>query len=188
MSCLAYKRVSSVSQNVSRQLVGFEFDYVWIDTCSGSSKDRPELKRMLSESASLRKGDILHVHSIDRLARNLNDLILIIKEINNKGVKLKFHKENLVFCSNENNPLQILTLQIMGACAEFERSLIRERQKEGIIAAKKSGIKFGRPKKVNDEMIKNILMQANDGISKTRIAFLNGISRTKVYQVLAKQC
>ena len=184
MSNLAYKRVSSVDQNLDRQLSGMNFDYVWIDRCSGSTKDRPELNRMLSESASLRKNDILHVHSIDRLARNLKDLIQIINEVNNKGVTIKFHKENMEFTKDNQNPMQNLMLQVMGACAEFERNLIKERQMEGIIAAKKKGKKFGRPVIVNDEMKANILSQVSQGIPKSKVALINGISRTKVYQVL----
>lgn len=184
MSNLAYKRVSSIDQNIDRQLSGMKFDYVWVDTCSGSTKNRPELKRMLTESASLRRNDILHIHSIDRLARNLKDLINIINEVIKRGVSIKFHKENLTFEEDNQNPIQNLMLHVMGACAEFERNLIKERQMEGILAAKKKGKKFGRPITVNNEMKANIVSQVNKGIPKTRVALLNGVSRTKVYQVL----
>ena len=184
MPNLAYKRVSSVDQNHDRQLHGMDFDYVWIDKCSGSTKNRPELNRMLSESASLRKGDVLHVHSIDRLARNLKDLITMINDINQRGVSIKFHKENLEFTMEKDNPMQNLMLQIMGACAEFERSLIKERQMEGIRAAKLKGKRFGRPITITDEVKQQIVDQVKRGLPKTEVAKNHGISRTKVYQIL----
>ena len=187
MSNLAYKRVSTLDQNHDRQLDGMDFDYVWIDKCSGSTKDRPELNRMLSESASLRNGDVLHIHSIDRLARNLTDLLSIINTVTKKGVSIKFHKENLEFTSEKTNPIQNLMLQVMGACSEFERSLIRERQLEGIAAAKKRGKKFGRPVTVTNTIKKLIHQLAADGLPKTRIAKSAGVSRTKVYQVLREE-
>lgn len=187
MPNLAYKRVSSVDQNLDRQLHGMDFDYIWTDKCSGSTKNRPELNRMLSESASLRRGDVLHVHSIDRLARNLKDLINIINDVNERGVTIKFHKENLEFTMDKSNPMQNLMLQVMGACAEFERSLIRERQMEGIRAAKQKGKKFGRPVTITDEIKQLIVSDVNEGQSKAEVARKHGISRTKVYQVLSEK-
>ncbi len=184
MNNLGYKRVSTVEQNTDRQLHGLELDYCWIDKCSGSTKNRPQLIQMLSESCSLRKGDILHVHSIDRLARNLKDLINIINDVNDRGVTLKFHKENLEFKPEKSDPIQNLMLQIMGSCYEFERSLIRERQLEGIRISKLKGKRFGRPVTITDELKSKIRNEVNSGISKSEVSKRNGISRTKVYQIL----
>ena len=130
---IAYMRVSTVDQNTDRQLADarITFNQVYTDKCSGKSTDRPELKRMLA--ALLHEGDTIHVHSIDRMARNLQDLEKLVDTINGKGVTLKFHKEQLTFSPTENTAMNRLLLQVMGAFAQFERSLIKERQREGII-------------------------------------------------------
>ena len=89
---VGYIRVSSVGQNTERQLADIELDLSFIDKASGKDTNRPELTRCL---AHLRNGDILHVHSIDRLARNLKDLQLLVEQLTSKGVSVHFHKENL---------------------------------------------------------------------------------------------
>ncbi len=130
---IAYMRVSTVDQKTDRQLADTKitFDQVYTDKCSGKSTDRPELKRMLE--ALLHRGDTIHVHSIDRMARNLQDLEKLVDTINGKGVTLRFHKEQLTFSPTENTAMNRLLLQVMGAFAQFERSLIKERQREGIL-------------------------------------------------------
>ncbi|RRD66994.1 MULTISPECIES: recombinase family protein, partial [unclassified Desulfovibrio] len=91
----------------------------------------------------LRAGDTLHVHSIDRLARNLQDLLTLIEELNRKSVTVRFHTENLTF-TGKDDPFQKLQLQIIGAVAQFERAMLRERQREGIALAKAQGKYTGR--------------------------------------------
>jgi DNA invertase Pin-like site-specific DNA recombinase len=83
----------------------------------------------------VREGDTLLVHSMDRLARNLDDLRKIVKELTGRGVKVQFIKENMTF-ANDDTPIATLFLSVMGAFAEFERAIIRERQMEGIAIAK----------------------------------------------------
>ena len=128
---VGYIRVSSVDQNSDRQLSDTSLDVVFEDKCSGKDTQRPQLKACLRH---LRSGDALHVHSIDRLARNLKDLQTLVEELTGRGVTIRFNKENLTF-TGDANPMQKLMLQMMGAFAEFERSMIRERQREGIAAA-----------------------------------------------------
>ena len=112
---VGYVRVSSTSQNTERQLADVQLDATFTDKASGKDRNRPELTRCLNH---LRQHDILHVHSIDRLARNLKDLQEIIATLTNKGVTVKFYKEHLVFESSNTSPMQTLMLQMLGAFAE----------------------------------------------------------------------
>lgn len=129
---IGYIRVSSCGQRTDRQLEGVALDRVFMDKTSGKDMDRPEFQACLR---ALQAGDMLHVHSIDRLTRSLQDLLAILEDMADRNVTVKFYKENLIF-SGESSPFQRLHLQIIGAVAEFERALIRERQREGIALAK----------------------------------------------------
>lgn len=179
---VGYKRVSSVDQNPERQLSGLELDKVFEDKVSGSTIKRPQLKACLNY---LREGDTLFVHSIDRLARNLSDLLQIIQDLMGKGVSLKFIKEGLSFeAESEGNPFQKLQLQILGSVAEFERSLIRERQREGIAKAKEKGKHLGRPKKITDDIRKQIMSMVDEGLPQPEIARRLKISRQSVWRAV----
>lgn len=134
MASIGYIRVSSTDQNTARQLEGVALDEVFTDKVSAANTDRPELQAMLRH---VRKGDVLHVHSIDRLARSLEDLLALVKGLISQGVAVSFHKEQLHF-TGEANPMQELMLGLLGSVAQFERALIRERQAEGIAKAKES--------------------------------------------------
>src|SRR5579864_5936597 len=123
---IGYRRVSSVDQNLERQLEGTQVDRTFEDKVSGKDRDRPELTLALS---FCRQGDTLVVHSMDRLARNLADLLALVKELTARGVAVEFVKEHLTF-TGKDEPMATLLLQVMGACAEFERAMIRERQRE----------------------------------------------------------
>ena len=125
---IGYVRVSSFDQNPERQLEHVPVDRLFSDKASGKDRQRPELERLL---AFARQGDTVVVHSMDRLARNLDDLRLIVQKLTKRGVRIEFVKENLTF-TGEDSPLANLMLSVMGAFAEFERALIRERQREGI--------------------------------------------------------
>ena len=101
---------------------------VFTDKASGKDTQRPELERLL---AFVRESDTVVVHSMDRLARNLDDLRRIVQGLTKRGVRIEFVKESLAF-TGEDSPMANLMLSVMGAFAEFERALIRERQREGI--------------------------------------------------------
>jgi DNA invertase Pin-like site-specific DNA recombinase len=137
---VGYIRVSSVGQNPARQLDGVEVDRVFTDTVSGKSAARPQLQAML---AYVRDGDTVIVHSMGRLARNLDDLRRLVRELTGRGVAVQFIKEQLTFTA-EDSPMATLLLSVLGAFAEFERALIRERQLEGIALAKARGAYTGR--------------------------------------------
>ena len=137
---VGYIRVSTLDQNTVRQLDGEDVDKVFTDKASGKDTKRPQLQAALDY---LREGDTLLVHSMDRLARNLDDLRKIVLDLTHKGVLVEFIKERLTF-TGEDSAMSQLLLSVMGAFAEFERSLIRERQREGIALAKKAGVYKGR--------------------------------------------
>lgn len=175
---VGYIRVSTVQQNTARQLDGVQLDKVFEDKISGKSVDRPELKACL---AYLREGDTLHVHSMDRLARNLDDLRKIVKDLTQDGIKVQFHKENLIF-TGDDSPMSQLLLSMMGAFAEFERSLIRERQLEGIQIAKSKGLYRGRKPALSADRVSELLARISAGESITALAREYGISRETIYQ------
>jgi DNA invertase Pin-like site-specific DNA recombinase len=180
---VGYIRVSSYSQNTDRQLDGIPLEKTFEEKASAKDAKRPVLQECISY---LRAGDCLHVHSIDRLARNLIDLQSIVMALNNKGVSVIFHKENLTFTGNGDNPMNKLMLQMMGAFAEFERSLIKERQREGIAQAQKKGVKIGRQPVLNADQVKEIRDRVARCEAKSSLAKEYGISRQTLYSVLAE--
>ena len=177
---IGYIRVSSELQNTDRQLEGIEVNKVFTDKLSGKSTKRPALNQMLEYA---RDGDTIIVHSMDRLARNLDDLRKIVKTLTSKQIKVKFIKESLEFTGNDS-AMSNLLLSVMGAFAEFERSLIRERQMEGIALAKKRGVYKGRKKILDDEQVKELIYRVSLGERKTNLAKEFGISRETLYQYL----
>lgn len=182
MADIAYIRVSSVDQNTDRQLDGLTFDETFTEKASAATTKRPELENCLRY---VRKGDTLHVHSIDRLARNLKDLERLVEKLTNKGVTVHFHKEHLIFTSEEN-PTQKLMFQIIGAVAQFERSIIKERQREGIAKAQAKGKHCGRKSKLTLEQVDDIKARIDKGEEKKSLAQEYGISRQTLYRVIKK--
>jgi DNA invertase Pin-like site-specific DNA recombinase len=179
---IGYIRVSSIGQNTDRQLDGAQLDKRFEDKVSGKSTDRPKLQEMLE---FIRDGDIVVVHSMDRLARNLDDLRRLVATLTGKGVSVEFIKEGLTF-TGEDKPLSKLLLSVMGAFAEFERSIIRERQLEGIALAKQKGVYKGRKRVLSTtdvEQIKTELTEPN--AKKAVVARKWGISRETLYKYLS---
>jgi len=177
---VGYIRVSSVDQNTDRQLEGVTLAKTFMDKASAKDTHRPQLQACME---FLRQGDTLHVHSIDRLARNLVDLLDILKALTGRGVSVRFHKENLTF-TGEDNPFQTLQLQIIGAVAEFERAIIRERQREGIAKAQANGKHCGRKAKLKPEQVEELKARAEAGEEKKALAVEYGISRQTLYRLL----
>ncbi len=178
---VGYIRVSTEEQNEHRQLESLALDERFIDKISGTSTDRPALQQCLMHC---RKGDILHVHSIDRFARSLHDLEALVRDFNDKGVTVTFLTEKLSFSGDSEDPMATLTLQMLGAFAQFERTLIRKRQMEGIKAAKKRGVRFGRKAALTSEDKAKILKMYMGRVAVTEIAKEFGVSRTTIYKVL----
>lgn len=177
---LGYVRVSTYEQNTERQLEGVTLDKLFSDRASGKDANRPALTALLDFA---REGDSVIVHSMDRLARNLDDLRRLVQELTAKGVRVEFVREGLTF-TGEDSPMAQLLLSVMGAFAEFERALLRERQREGIALAKKRGAYRGRQKALTPERAAALRQRAAQGETKTRLAREFGISRETMYQYL----
>jgi len=175
---VGYRRVSTVDQNADRQLDGVELDKVFTDKASGKDTNRPELARALEY---VRDGDTLVVHSMDRLARSLVDLRRTVDELTQRGVQVRFVKEGLTFSSDESDPCAVLMLSVMGAVAEFERSMILERQREGIAIAKAAGKYKGRKAALNQDQADELRERLEGGESVTALARRYGVSRQTVY-------
>ena len=174
---VGYRRVSSEGQNLDRQHLP-DIEKVFEEKVSGSTRDRPALSEMI---AYVRDGDHVVVHSIDRLARDLRDLQSIVEELNAKGVVVEFINERLVFSNKADDPMSRLQLHMMGAFAEFERSIIKKRQADGIAKAKERGVYKGRKRTVDVAAIKRM---KDKGMAITQIARELNISRMSVYRNL----
>lgn len=179
---VGYVRVSTAEQNPARQLEGETLDKVFFDKTSGKDTKRPQLEALMTY---VREGDEVVVHSMDRLARNLEDLRKLVHELTARGIKVSFLKEGLTF-TGEDSPMSTLLLSVMGAFAEFERALIRERQREGIEIAKVQGKYKGRPKALEPQQLEEIKSRVAKGEYKARIAREYGISRSTLYLYLDK--
>lgn len=177
---IGYIRVSSFDQNPERQLEQVEVSKVFTDKASGKDTERPALDELLS---FVREGDTVVVHSMDRLARNLDDLRRLVQQLTKRGVRIEFVKECLTF-TGEDSPMANLLLSVMGAFAEFERALIRERQREGIALAKQRGAYRGRKKALLTEQVVELQSRASNGEQKAKLAREYGISRETLYQYL----
>lgn len=178
---VGYIRVSSIEQSTERQLDGIELDEIFEEKISAKDCQRVELKKCLQ---FLRKQDTLYVHSICRLARNQRDLLNIVEGLVNKGVVVKFVTENLEF-GNVDNPMNNLLLHVLGAVAQFERSLTKQRQLEGIRKAKEKGVRFGK-KALSKQKIKKINERKKEGWSVKRISFEMDVAASTIYKYLEK--
>lgn len=177
---IGYIRVSSFDQNQDRQLEHVQVDKVFCDKASGKDTKRPQLEALLS---FVREGDTVVIHSMDRLARNLDDLRRLVQNLTQRGVCIEFVKEHLTF-TGEDSPMANLMLSVMGAFAEFERALIRERQREGIALAKQRGAYKGRKKALTPDRVTELHRRVEAGEKKAQIARDFGISRETLYQYL----
>ena len=181
---IGYVRVSTIDQNTTRQLDGKKLDRIFEEKASGKDAARPVLKECLEY---LRSGDTLHVHSIDRLARNLQDLLAIVKQLKKKNVTIRFHTERLEFTGKPNDgkgdAFQELQLHIIAAVAQFERELLLERQREGIQIAKREGRykNVGRKACLSDNDITTIRQRIDNGEKIAHLAREFGISRQTIY-------
>ncbi|MCW2258569.1 DNA invertase Pin-like site-specific DNA recombinase [Providencia alcalifaciens] len=176
-----YIRVSTKEQNVERQtnaLVGC--DKIFIDRVSGKSADRPELNTMKQQ---LREGDTVRVKSVDRLARNTQDLLTLLSEITGQGVKVEFIDNQMGF---DNNPTSKFMITLLAAVAELERSFIRQRQKEGITIAKQKGRYKGRPVSDNALKAQKLITEKLSGklsLTDAEIMQLSGIQHAQFYRL-----
>ncbi len=180
---VAYIRVSTLDQNLARQVeaVG-EVAKTFTDKASGKGRaERPALADLLGW---VRQSDTVRVSSMDRLARSVIDLHQVVDELTAKGVTVEFVKEGLTFGPEQDNPTARLLLGVMGSVAEFERSIIRERQAEGIRAAKARGVYKGRLPALSRDEVETARRQVALGVPKAAVARELGCSRQTLYKVL----
>jgi DNA invertase Pin-like site-specific DNA recombinase len=180
---IGYVRVSTLDQNPQRQLEGVPLDRTFTDHASGKDTQRPQLEALLS---FVREGDTVVAHSMDRLARNLDDLRRLVRGLTERGVRVEFIKEGLSF-TGEDSPMANLMLSVMGAFAEFERELIRERQREGIALARRRGVYRGRKRSLTPERSAELRRRAAAGETKAALAREFGISRETLYQYIRQK-
>ncbi|WP_070269073.1 recombinase family protein [Duganella sp. HH101] len=179
---VGYVRVSTVGQNTVRQLDGVELDKVFTDKCSGGDTNRPALQAMLSH---VREGDTVVVHEISRLARNTADLLSLVQQLTDKGVTIKFNKEQLTFTGDKENPMNKMLLTMLGAVSAFELAMINERRAEGQAKAREAGKHMGRSSKLSPDMQEKLRKEAAvAGANKAKLAEDYGISRATLYAIL----
>ena len=184
---IGYVRVSSADQNDARQLDGVILHKIFTDKASGKDTNRPQLKAMLE---FVREGDVIFVHSMDRLSRSLSDLQRVVEDLTGSGITVTFFKESLTFeppstgADAHKTAYSTLMLQLLGAVGQFERALIKERQREGIAIAKANNLYKGRKPKLDKVGVENLKRMVTDKVSKVDIATKLGISRASVYAYL----
>ncbi|MDP1548358.1 MAG: recombinase family protein [Anaerolineales bacterium] len=184
---IGYVRVSSADQNDARQLDGVVLDKTFTDKASGKDTNRPQLQAMFE---FVREGDHIYVHSMDRLSRSLRDLQEVVELMTGKGISVTFTKENLTFeppatgADAHKTAYSTLMLQLLGAVSQFERALIKERQREGIAIAKSKKLYKGRKPALDETAVAKLQQMVAEGVSKVEIAKTLGISRASVYVYL----
>lgn len=170
---IAYVRVSTTDQNEARQneaLNKYNIDKWYVEKITGKDTNRPKLIEMLD---FIREDDTVYVEEFSRLGRSTQDLLDIVQHIENKGAKFISIKENF----DTKTPAGRLQMTMMAAIAEFERSMILERQREGIAIAKKEGKYRGRKKIKRTDIDIHYDRYMSRKASKTQIANELGISR-----------
>lgn len=181
---IGYVRVSSADQCTDRQLDGEVLTVTFTDRASGKNTERPQLQAMLA--GNWPEGSTVVVHSMDRLARSLSDLLRIVEQLTARGIAVHFVKEGKTFRGDSTDAMDRLMLSMLGAFAEYERTLIRERQREGIAKARERGVYKGRRHKLTDpSVIAQMVSEATAlGANKTKVAASYGISRYTLYKYL----
>lgn len=184
-----YARVSSVGQNLARQLEslkGAECEFIFKEKLSGATTERPELKKLL---AKVKDGDVIIIHSIDRISRSTMDLLKLVEELKEKGVALKSVKDSWLDTSTDN-PFSGLLLTIMGGLSQYEREVIKMRQKEGIELAKKNGKFKGRVKKYTEKhkgMAHALELYKEGSKTVNEICEITKVSRSSLYREVRNQ-
>lgn len=174
VTLVGYARVSTAEQSVTMQVealvkYGVREEDIYTENISGVKKTRPELQRALR---ALRKGDTLVVWKLDRIARSINNLLEVMNELEEKGIKFRSITEGI----ETETPAGKMILFVMGALAQFERDLIVERTRAGVKAAKERGVKFGAKHVIQPEQMPTIWREVNEkGMTKVAAAKKYGV-------------
>ena len=176
---IGYARVSAADQNLGRQTKALEgCDRVFADKLSGKNTDRAQLQEMLRY---VRDGDTLRVTSPDRLARSTRDLLSMVEDLKGRGVAVEFLDNPAL---NTDTPQGAFMLTILGAVVELERSVIRERQMEGIALAKAAG-RYAKGPKLTAEQVAEARQKVDSGVPKAVVARSLSVSRQTLYTALS---
>jgi len=176
-----YLRVSTILQNTERQLLDVPCDRTYEDKASGKDTNREQFQLMMS---NLRSGDVVNVHSLDRVGRNTKDILNLVETIKEIGATIKFHKENLTFDGSKSDLYSDLMLTILSGFAQFERNIILERQREGIAIAKMNGKYKGGKQKFKSSDKEEIKKLIEEGVSISQISRTMNCSRPTIYKVI----
>lgn len=178
---VGYVRVSSTDQNEARQMETLAgVGRVFMDKMSGKNTERPALAELLGY---VREGDTVRVASLDRLARNMRDMLTLVESLTDKGVTVEFVKENLTF-NGQDSAMSKMLLGIFASIAEWERATLRERQAEGIAIAKAAGKYRGRKPALTAEQVAEAQERVESGVPKAAVARDLGVSRQTLYSAL----
>ena len=181
---IGYARVSTGLQNLNLQedrLNQYGCEKIFSDHISGSKSKRPGLDKAIEFA---RAGDTIVVWRLDRLGRNMADLITLVNELNNRGVSFHSLEENITM--DKSSSTGQLLFHLFAAFAEFERNLILERSSAGRIAARARGRYGGRPEKLNKQDLKLLKTLYDNGTPIKTIAEQWKVSRTTIYRYLNK--
>lgn len=179
---IGYIRVSGPDPHPERQLESIPLDKIFIDQISGKDVTRPQLEAL---RVFAREGDRVLIHSMDRLARDLDELCHLVREFTDRGVGVEFVQEQLTFAGAEV-PVTQVQLSVMGACAAFARAVLRERQHESNALVRQDGVYRGRKKALSAEQAALLRQRAAAGEQKAKLAREFAISRETLYQYLRK--
>ncbi|QOJ13991.1 MAG: recombinase family protein [Planctomycetia bacterium] len=177
---LGYVYVGVGDRDAHRQLEGEELDRIFMDIATDRNNRRPQRNALFAHAHA---GDTIVAQRMAGLARNADELRRIVLRETARGVHVQFVKERLVFTS-EGSPMTDLLLTMLGAVADFERTLLKERHREGVALARQRGIYGGRRRKLSSERVQELRARAASGERKARLAREFGISRETLYQYL----
>lgn len=180
---VGYVRVSSGDQHTDRQDLGV-VDRLFEDKTSGRDRSRPGLEEVLKY---VREGDTVRVYSMDRLARSLADLVSLVTEMTGDGVTVEFVKERLNFAPGKSDPYAEFQMHVLGAVAQLERAIIRERRAEGIAKAKAKGIYKGRKPALSAEQVAEARERIAAGVPKAAVARDLGVGRSTLHNYLSAE-
>ena len=179
---IGYGRVSTTDQNTSSQedaLKTAGVEKLFVDTFTGTKANRPELDKLRNQ---LRPGDVLVITRLDRLGRSTKDLLNLVAEFESDGVQLEVIEQNIDTSSPEGK----LFFTMVAAFAEFERSIMQARTKDGLAAARARGRVGGRKPKLQSSQVAMIKKSFADGMAVTDIATSMKVSRPTIYRALGE--
>jgi len=180
---IGYARVSTQDQNLALQLKALRkagCQKIFREKVSGATRNRPEFQRMLDQ---IRLGDTIIVWKLDRLARSTRDLLNTVEMLGEVGAKFQSLSEPW---ANTTTSAGKMIMTVFAGMAEFERDLIRERTGAGRDAAKKRGVRFGRPNKLSPDQAKLVIELIVKGKSPREVARTFNVHSATVYRLVAK--